>query len=143
MSKSQQPDPKHLKRINDELLNLGVSWYGKRKFESRYLANVIQEDEKIGGIIYGFYDNVSKMIIATDKRVIILNKKPLFVDKDEVFYSLVGGVSHSRAGITSTVTLHTRIKDFKLITFNKKCADGFVKFIEKKCLQDPASGRLF
>lgn len=126
---------KHRKRIREELKALGVTDYGLWKLSSRYLFHVIHANEEIGGIVYGHSLTGSSMLIATDQRVVFLDKKPFFFNEDEVRYDLVGGVSFSHVGAASTVTLHTRIQDYTIKTFNNKCAQGFVDYIETKVLE--------
>lgn len=123
------------KRIRRQLRSLGATHYDLRTMESRYLPHIIHPDEYIQGVVFGWVHKDAVMLVATDRRVIYLDKKPLFVNEDEITYHVVSGVKYSAAGIGATVTLHTRIKDYVLRTFNKKCALGFVAHIERKCLE--------
>ncbi len=127
----------HVDRVKQELRALGVSTYGMLKMESRYLPHIIHPNEHIGGVLYGRTDNGSAMLIATDRRVIFLDKKPLFINEDEITYDVVSGINFSHAGFGTTVTLHTRIKDYKVMTLNKQCANGFVHYIESRRLEHP------
>jgi hypothetical protein len=121
-------------RIKQELLAAGVSWYGLHKEESRYLPHIIYDDEHIGGAIYGHQGQESVMLVATDKRVLYVDKKPLFIDEDEVRYEVVSGVELSRSLLGSTITLHTKVKDYKVRTMNHVCAERFARFVENYCL---------
>ena len=103
--------------------------------EVHYLPKVIHPNENIIGAVYGHSRNGFAIILATDKRIIFLDKKPLYVVEDEITYGVVSGVSFGHAGIGSTVILHTRIKDYKFQTLNKQCAKGFVKAIEERCVE--------
>lgn len=125
----------HEKRIARDMKGFGMSHYGMWRFGTRYLPKIIHPDEQIGGVVYGFGKEGSVMLVATDRRVIFLDKKPLFVNEDEITYDVVGGVSFGHAGPASTVTLHTRLRDYKIKTFNQKCALGFVNFVEARCLE--------
>ncbi len=125
----------HRERVKQELQALGVSKTGMLKMESRYLPQVVHEDEHIGGVVYGQHKGSSVMIVATDKRVIFLDRKPLFSRKDEFKYDVVSGVEYSRVGFDSTVILHTRIKDINIRTMNQRCASNFVQYIESRSLE--------
>jgi Bacterial PH domain len=120
----------HRSRVLEELRNLGVSKGSLSTMESRYLPTIIHPDEHIGGVVYGDGEEGFVMLVATDRRIIFLDKKPFFINEDEINYGVVSGVKYSHAGFGTTITLHTRIKDYKIMTFNKKCAEGFVKYIE-------------
>ncbi len=125
----------HEKRIKQELQALGVSRFGLWRLESRYLPHIIHSDERLEGVVYGRHEDGSVMLVATDRRVIFLDKKPLFIDKDEITYDVVSGVSYSSVGFGATVTLHTRVKDYSIRTFNQKTAEQFVHYIEYRCLE--------
>lgn len=122
----------HKKRVKEELIKAGVTGYGLLKQESRYLHNLIHEDESIDGVIYGQYDNhESAMMVATNKRIIFLDRKPFFTSSDELTYDIISGVRQNSAGIQTAVTLHTRLGDYTFRYVNSKVAHIFVTAIEK------------
>lgn len=132
----------HKNRIRSELRKAGVTPWGLLLSESRYLPQVIHPDEHIGGVVYGRHEAGTVMLIATDRRVIFLDKKPLFINEDDLTYDVVSGVSFGHAGIGSTVALHTRIKDYTIRTLNSRAAERFVQFIELRCLEHTLNGAI-
>jgi general stress protein 26 len=136
--------PDHKLRIRQELKKAGVTSYGLIKGESKLLPNIIHEDEHIGGVVYGQMSEGSVMLVATDKRIIFLDWKPLFTTSDEFTYDVVSGVKTTTAGPFSAVTLHTRISDYSLRYVNHNCARNFVRYIEKRRIEggtyDQATG---
>jgi hypothetical protein len=122
----------HNDRIKYELRQLGMTKYGLRKMESRYLPHIIRPDEHMFGVVYGLCEGSSVLIVATDRRVIFLDRKPLFINEDEITYDIVGGVKFSQAGLGVTVTLHTRVKDYVVKTMNEHSAQRFVNYIESR-----------
>lgn len=131
----------HQKRVRRELKQLGVSWFGMSTMESAYLPTIIHPDEHIGGVVYGRHPDGFAMMVATDRRILFIDRKPLFENEDEITYDVVSGVSYGHAGLGSTVTLHTRIKDYPIRSYNRKCAHGFVEYIEERCLEHSNSRR--
>ncbi len=125
----------HTQRVKQMLIDAGVSKYGLTKRTSRYLPQVIHENETIGGVVYGRYKNGLAMLVATDQRVIFLDKKPLFVTMDELTYDVVSGVKFNKSGIVDSVTLHTKVADYLVRFVNDKCAYRFVDYIEKRRLE--------
>ena len=124
-----------LERIKHQLANVAASRMAINSLEGKYLPQIIHTDEQIQGVVYGKSVDGMAMLIATDRRAIFLDKKPLFVNEDEVTYDVVSGVSHGHVGIGSTVTLHTRIKDFTIKTLNEKSARIFIEAIEARCVE--------
>ncbi len=125
----------HAKRVKNELIKAGVTGYGLIKAESRYLPQIIHETEHIGGAVYGQFGVGSAMLVATNHRVIFLDRKPLFTTNDELTYDVVSGVKLNQSGLFNTVVLHTRIADYTLRYVNLKCAQHFVRYIESRRLE--------
>jgi hypothetical protein len=122
-------------RIINELKGLGVTKYGLMRSEVNELPLILHDDEHLKGVVYGRHDDGFAILVATDRRVMFIDKKPFFVKADEVTYDLVGGVSRSKVWLFEIVTLHTRIGDYKIRTMNFVSARHFIDFIEHRCLE--------
>lgn len=130
-------------RVNAELQKLGMPTWGLWRLDVRYLHSLIHENEHILAAAYGKSADGAGLLVATNLRVIYVDKKPLYVKADELTYDIIGGVSYGDVGVQATVTLHSRIGDFKLRTFNLHLAQGFRDYIEERCLEhiDTATAR--
>src|SRR5664279_2069929 len=131
----------HTQRIQHELIAAGVTPYGLIKAESRYLPRIINEDEHITAVIYGQHNSSSAMLVATDQRIIYLDKKPMTVHEDEISYAVASGVQHSVRIFFATVVLHTAIANYELRFVNLKCADKFAQYIEER-IQEAKKGQI-
>lgn len=130
-------DPKvHRARVRRELKAAGLSPFALSQPESAYLHRLIHPHEHIGGAVFGRHKAGLVMLVATDLRIIFLDNKPLFTTEDEINFNSVTGVSVGTAGFGSTVSLHTRVADYTVRTYNHKSATNFVAFIEQSCLEN-------
>jgi hypothetical protein len=125
--------------LEDKLKKLGADRYDLALPETKVLARIIRPTEQILGIVYGRYKFGSEeplvgrgALIATSDRVILLDKKPLFVHMDEVIYNVVSGVSYGRVGFIGTITMKCKAGDVQIRTFNQRCARNFVTAVEGK-----------
>lgn len=133
-----------VQRIKKELRAVGVTRIGIAKFASRYLPHVLHDDEHILGAVYGRYVSgtgllrwTEGMLVATDRRVIFLDRKPGFQALDELTYDIVSGVQKTYAWPFSSVTLHTRIGNYTLRFANAKCIECFMHYVEMRRLESP------
>ncbi len=125
-------DNERIERIQQELKNVGAGRIALRTPEAHELANILHQDERIGGVVYGRYTNGLAWLIATDKRVIFMDKKPLHKTMDELSYDVISGVRNMKAGPTTSITLHTRLGDYNIKYVSIKCAEIFTKYIETR-----------
>ena len=123
------------RRIRKELRDLDVWPPQFWRTEMHSLPDILHDDEHIMGVVYGYGSDGFAMLMATDRRVLYIDKKPMFLKTDEITYDLVGGITHGRVWPFETVTLHTRLGDYKLRAMNFAAAAHFIDFIERRCLE--------
>ena len=125
----------HDERVKAELRSVGLRVYELWSSESRYMQHVMYDDEHLRGAIFGRSEGTAMLLAATDSRVVLIDKKPLFTNIDEIGYDMIGGVSVSHAGIGSTVILHSSSRDYQITTLNRRTAERFVAYIESRCMK--------
>jgi hypothetical protein len=123
------------KRARQEMLDCGVTVYGLLKSESRYLPKILHSYEHVEAVIYGQHNSSSAMMIATDERIIYLDKKPMAELFDEVSYEVVSGIEFDIHMFFATVVLHTAVKNYDFKMVNLRCAEKFARHIEKHRLE--------
>lgn len=133
-------DTLYKNKIKRRLSALGMSKWGLLKSETRALYAILHPDEYVGGVVFGHSDTGSIMLIATDRRVIYLDTKPFFKQTEDLSYDVVAGITLEWLGMRGIVILHTRLGDFRIRTVNKKAAEIFTKYIEKRCIEHREGG---
>ena len=123
------------KRVKRELLYAGVTIYGLMKSESRYLPKILHANEHVEAVIYGQHNASSAMLVATDERIIYLDKKPMVELFDEVSYEVISGIEFDIHLLYATVVLHTPVKNYDFKFVNVRCAEKFARHIEKHRLE--------
>ena len=123
------------RRIKRELLDAGVTFYGLLKAESRYLPKILHDNEHIEAVIYGQHNASSAMLIATDERIIYLDKKPMVEMFDEISYEVISGIEFDIHTFFGSVVLHTPVKNYYFRYVNLRCAEKFARHIEKHRLE--------
>lgn len=132
---SYEPLDIRIKRTRQEMLDAGVTVYGLMKSESRYLPKILHPNEHIEAVIYGQHNSSSAMLIATDERIIYLDKKPMAEMFDEVSYEVISGIEFDIHTFFATVVLHTAVKNYDFKFVNLRCAEKFARHIEKHRLE--------
>lgn len=126
--------------IYTSICRLGADAYDLLVPETSVLPMIIQPDEIVAGLVYGRYEWHDRsnapivgrgVLVATDKRALLIDKKWLFLRCDELGYGTIRAVSYSRVGWIGTIVLRTGLGDIKVRTFNQECAKHFVESIDK------------
>ncbi len=123
-------------QVVDELRACGFNPWGLIYSECRELPTLLRSDEHIRGAIYGHNESGRALLVATDERLVFIDKKPLFLKVEEITYDMITGLSFFQGGLSATVILHTRIGDYSIKTMNKPCAIHFRDYMELHALKD-------
>ena len=134
----------HQQRIKRELKAAGVGRLGFFKFAIRYLHHIIHPDEHVKGVAYGRYRETigspsweEGLLVATDSRVIFVDRKPGYLKSDEVSYDVISGVRCFNAWPFNSITLYTKIGNFSISFVRSACARRFVRYVEQRRLESP------
>lgn len=121
-------------RVKRELLDAGMTFYGLLKSETKVLPKVLHPHEHVEAVVYGQHHSSSVMLVATNERIIFLDKKPMAAFLDEVSYEVVSGIEFGIHLFTATLVLHTPVRNYDIHNANLKCAEKFARHIETKRL---------
>ena len=110
----------NLSEIQSQISNLdGLETFFGRK-EIKELPNVLWDDEKIENIVQGTYSNGNGILVATNKRLIFVNKGLLFGLKVEDFpYEKITTIQYETGLIFGKLTIFT--------SGNKAIIDNVIK----------------
>jgi hypothetical protein len=112
--------------------------------ESHVLPLLLQPGEYLLGVVFGRYKQqkldgqtvISRgVLVMTNERFLLVNKKPVYLSCEEIGYEVVRAITYTKVGLIGHVTLHTRIGDIVVRTFNLRCAGNFVKAVEAQLFQ--------
>jgi hypothetical protein len=129
------PDTLHQDRIRQELMATGVTKAALMKPQLRRLHQSIHPDEHIQAIAYSSYGSGTAVLVATDRRVMYLDRRPFNYVFDEFTYDIVSGVAMRQSGLYITLTLHTPINNFTIRTTNRAATQGFVTCMEVRRIE--------
>ena len=132
------------KELRATLKSLGARWYEVRLPEVLMLCNLLQENETVIGVVFGKYKHFVEqasgrgMLVATNYRILLIDRKPLYLRYEELPYNMLNGFSLTSAAGSSSLTLETRVGDIMLKSWNHRSAVKFIQTIEKYIIRTSA-----
>ena len=113
------------------------------KGEFRMLPDVLQVGETPKCIITGMYNNRSGMLVATDRRLVFLDKQMFGVMETEtILYEALSAVQWSTGVLMGSVTLHAHGKSNKVTNVQKAYVRYFANYIETRIMGGDAEAVL-
>jgi len=82
--------------IEEQLKQLGFNHHGWGRTEVRELQNIIMPDEKIEECVNGIYEGGFALLLATDLRVLLVDKKPLnYLTVEDLRFDMINEIDYS------------------------------------------------
>ncbi|HZL07869.1 MAG TPA: PH domain-containing protein [Candidatus Dormibacteraeota bacterium] len=82
--------------IEEQLKEIGFNHHGWGRTEVRELQNIIMPDEKIEECVNGIYEGGFALLLATDLRVLLVDKKPLnYLTVEDLRFDMINEIDYS------------------------------------------------
>lgn len=104
---------KQLKRVGAR-----IDFWGKA--EVRELSYTLMDNETIQVAVMGRYSGGFALLVTTDQRILLIDKKPLYLTVEDVRYDMVAEVDFRHQLIDATVTICTLNKQLRFTTSRHK-----------------------
>lgn len=138
MSQTVTSDNESFQRVKQRLCALGASSYVLSRPEVSRLTKLLYFGEKIEAFIYGANAAGWGMLVATDQRLLFVNKRLMNLIVNEVPYPAVSSIDHSVGPMFAKVAVRTRQRLYDFRKVNRKCAEIFAGVIQVKLLENQA-----
>lgn len=120
--------------VEEQLLSIGINskstFWGRK--ELKELPNILSENEKIKGMIIGTYNGGSGILVATDYRLIFIDKGFLYGLKTEDFgYDKITSVQFESGIINSTVKIMASGNEAKIEYVEKSSGRDFADLVRR------------
>lgn len=106
--------------IQKQLKHIGFKTYGWGRAEVRELPHIILPDEKIFECVNGIYEGGFALLVATDVRVLLIDKKPLnFLTVEDQRFDQINQIDYNHRALGAFITISTGIKTLKFRSYNQ------------------------
>jgi len=122
-----------INEIKNQIKNLdGVSKFLGMK-EIKELPNILWEDEKVEKLVQGIYENANGILVATNKRLIFIDKSLLGKLRVEDFpYDKISSIQYQAGWIYGNITIYSSGNKAKIGNIDKKQTGNFAEYIRAR-----------
>lgn len=118
--------------IERQLRAIGVkfTWWGRG--EARELEHIIEPGETIVYCLNGRYEGGFAMLCITDQRVILIDKKPLYLTLEDIRYDMVSEVDFDGRLVDSTIRICTVSKNIWFTSLKGPVLRQAVSYVQRR-----------
>ena len=107
-----------LKDLEEQLKQIGCNFRFWGRAELRELANVLLPGEVVMHCVNGSYEGGFALLAATDQRVLLVDKKPMYLTLEDVRFDMITEIDFNHRMMNANVFICTPNKSLRFIAYN-------------------------
>ncbi len=120
--------------VKKQLRRIGADYRFWGAPEIRELPKILFDNETIRHFINGRYSGGFAALVATDIRVILIDKKPLFLTLEDIRYDMVSDVMFNHRLLNASIIIGTVHNSFTFVGFNSTNLRLLTNFIQQRVM---------
>ena len=124
----------NVEEVDKQLLRMGVKFRFWCHAEIRELPKILFEGEQLQHMLIGRYEGGFALFCATDRRVLLIDKKPFYLTLEDIRYDMISDVQFNHRLIDSTVRLGTVHKTVSFTGYSHNKLREFTNYIQQQVM---------
>ena len=104
--------------IEEQLTKIGFDFRFWGRSEVKELNHVLADDETIQQCVNGHYQGGFAMLVATNRRLLLIDHKPMFLTIEAIWYDKIGQVDYNHRLMNATLCITGYNKDLNFTSWN-------------------------
>jgi hypothetical protein len=96
------------------------------------LCKVLHEGEEVKHCVNGYYEDGFAMLAATDQRLVVIDRKPMFLTIQAIWYDKIGQVDFSRRLMNATLHISTPNQNLTFSAWNHQRLHEVLDYSQKR-----------
>lgn len=124
----------HVDEVTQQLRRLGAHNMMWCRAELRELPKILFRGEQIEHIVTGRYEGGYALLVATNNRVLLIDKKPFYLTLEDVRYDMISDVLFYHRLVDATIRLGNMNKTIVFTAFNKNKLRELTAYIQEEVM---------
>jgi hypothetical protein len=106
--------------VEGQLKKIGFNYTGWGRTEVRELPNIILPDEEIFECANGIYEGGFALLVATNFRVLLVDKKPMkYLTVEDLRFDMINEIDYSHRLLGARISISTGSKNLRFLSYNQ------------------------
>ncbi|HEX7368155.1 MAG TPA: PH domain-containing protein [Candidatus Saccharimonadales bacterium] len=124
-----------LKELESRLKEIGCNFRFWGRAELRELANILLPGEVVEMCVNGRYEGGFAMLVATDQRVLLIDKKPLYLTLEDVRFDMISEIDYNHRMLDAAVSICTPNKSLYFLAYDRARLRGLYTFVQQRVME--------
>lgn len=108
----------HPRIVEDQMKAIGVNFRFFGRPEVRELSKILNPGEVVSQAMNGYYEAGIALLCVTNQRLLLVDKKPLFLTLEDIRFDMISEVDFNHQMINATIRVHTPNKSLVFTTWS-------------------------
>lgn len=108
-----------LSQVEDQLKRVGCNFRFWCQPEIRELCKILMPGETVAQAVVGRYENGFALLVATDHRLLLIDKKPLFLTLEDIRFDMISEIDYSAQFLDGTLRIMTPNRKLSFMSWNQ------------------------
>lgn len=118
-----------------ELSRLGMHNRFWGRPEVKELTNVLSDDEVVVHAVNGRYDNGFCLLVATDRRLVLIDKKIMFLSMEDIRFDMISELDYCARLLDATLSVTTINKIRRVTALKKIRLRALTTYLQERILE--------
>lgn len=122
--------------VEEQLKRIGCNFRFWGRSEVNELGRILMEDEVIAECVNGEYANGFAMLVTTNHRLLLIDKKPLlYLTVEDYRYEMITEFNYNHRLMNATINIYTTNKTLTFTSWNQHRLRQLLEFIQARVLE--------
>lgn len=121
-----------LDQVEDQLKRVGCNFRFWNRPEIRELCNILVPGEVIAQATNGRYENGFALLVVTNLRLLLVDKKPMFLTLEDIRFDMISEIDYSAQMLEGTVRLMTPNRRLVFTSWNHARLRNILNYTQQR-----------
>jgi hypothetical protein len=121
--------------VDRQLKAIGCNFQGWGRTEARELSKILTPYEVITECLNGHYENGFAMLCSTNQRVILVDRKPMYLTLEDVRYDMIAEIDFGYRIMNSYISIFTPTKTLTFTSWNQHRLRRLVTLAQQRVME--------
>ena len=123
------------KEVEEQLKRVGCNYRLWGRSEIRELSNVLMPEETIAQAVNGTYEGGFAMLVVTNYRVLLIDRKPMLLTIEDIRYDMMAEVDYNNRVWGATVRIFTPMRNLVFGSWSTVRLRKCVNYIQQRVME--------
>jgi Bacterial PH domain len=124
-----------LHHVETQLKDIGCNFRFIGRPEVKELAKILQPGETIAHAVNGYYEGGFALLVVTDQRLLLIDKKPMFLTIEDVRFDMIAEIDFNHRLLNATARIFSMNKSLVFTTWNHARLRILIDHLQHKVMQ--------